>query len=286
MPLWISYIFSDFMYIVIYRFAGYRTSVVRKNLVSSFPNKSNREIAQIEREFYKHLCDVIIESIHLFSISEEELSDRFRIENPEVFDKFYKEGKSIILVGGHYNNWELAAKSFNLMSPHQAVGIYSPLRDKFFEKKLNSSRTKYGVEIVSRSFTPRAFVENRSRLTMTIFGADQSPTGAKKVHWMDFLNQETAVFLGTESFATKYNYPVVFIKIDKTKRGYYEGKLEVLSENPSELSQGQITELHTRSLETVINEQPQYWLWSHKRWKRNRLEEEKNSKMQIISQAS
>jgi KDO2-lipid IV(A) lauroyltransferase len=274
------------MYIIIYRLLGYRTSVVRKNLKNSFPEKSDNEIDLIESGFYRHLCDLIIESIRLFSISEKELRKRFKIINPEILDQLYVKGKSIILVGGHYNNWELAAKGFDLVSPHQAVGIYTPLRDKFFEKKLNSSRTQYGVEIVSRSNTPRSFINNKDRLTMTIFGADQSPTGANRIHWMEFLNQETAVFLGTESFAVKYNYPVVFIRINKSKRGCYEGILEVLSENPSETAPGEITELQTKSLEKVIKEQPQYWLWSHKRWKRNRAEEERVAELKVIQQAS
>lgn len=286
LPLSISYLLSDIMYLVIYRFTKYRTSVVRANLKNSFPEKSDSEILQIERDFFRHLCDVIIESIRLFSISESEMRRRFKINNPEIFHDLYEKGRSVILVGGHYNNWEVAARGFNLDSPHQAVGIYSPLRDKFFEKKMNDSRTKFGVEIVPKSMTPRAFVTNKDRLTMTIFGADQSPTGAKKVQWMNFLNQETAVFLGTESFAVKYNYPVVFIRIDKVKRGHYEGKLEVLSENPAVTAPGHITVQHTKYLEKIIEENPQYWLWSHKRWKRKKTDEERSIELIQVPQAS
>ena len=178
-------------------------------------------------------------------------------------------------MGGHYNNWEIAGKGFDLNFEHQAVGIYSPMRDKFFEKKINESRTAFGVEIVSKGFVPRAFVANKNRMTITIFGADQSPTSSKDVHWTNFLNQETAVHVGAELFATKYNYPVVFFKFNKVKRGFYEGVLEMISENPAELKKGQITELHTKCLEKVINENPQYWLWSHKRWKRKMTDEER-----------
>jgi KDO2-lipid IV(A) lauroyltransferase len=275
LPFSFLYLISDLLFILVYRMAGYRKSVVFNNLRNSFPEKNKEEIITIQSAFYRHLCDVIVESIKLFSISEQELRQRFRITNESILDEMHEQGRSIILVGGHYNNWEIAAKGFDLNSRHQAVGIYSPLRDKFFEKKLNESRTEFGVEIVAKAFVPRAFVANKDRITMTIFGADQSPTYSKGVHWMNFLNQETAVHTGTEVFAAKYNYPVVFIRIDKVKRGFYEGKLEILSENPGGSKKGEITELHTRYLEKIIREKPEYWLWSHKRWKRKMTDEER-----------
>ena len=284
LPLSISYIFSDIMYLIIYRLAGYRTSVVRGNLTNSFPEKSASEISEIESAFYKHLCDVIIENIRLFSISELEMRRRFTIKNPEILEQLYVEGRSIILVGGHYNNWEFPAMGLDLMSPHQAIGIYAPMRNKFFDRKFYESRTKYGVEVIPKEDTPRSFIRNKDNLTMTIFGADQSPTYSKRVHWLDFLNQETAVFLGTESFAVKYNYPVVFIRIDKVKRGYYEGTLEMLYENPAATSPGEITESHTKCLESIIREAPQYWLWSHKRWKRKMTDEERATSDVLVSE--
>ena len=231
----------------------------------------------------------IMESIKLFSISEHELKQRFRIKNESILDKIHHQNRSIILVGGHYNNWEMAAKGFDMNFRHKAVGIYAPLRDKFFEKKLNKSRMEFGVEIVAKAFVPRAFIANKDRLTMTIFGADQSPTYSKGVHWMEFLNQETAVHVGTEVFAMKYNYPVVFIRIDKVKRGFYEGTLEIITENPAALQHGAITERHTRLLERVIQEKPQHWLWSHKRWKRKMTDEERSQlpgKARAISSAA
>jgi len=274
-PLSILYYVSDIIFFFVYRVTGYRKTVVQTNLKNSFPGKSQKEIDAIQHQFYVHLCDLIVESIKLFSMSLDEMKKRFKILNTEVLEKYYQEGKSVILVGGHYNNWEIAAMSFNTETPHQAIGIYSPLSDKFFEKKLGDSRSKYGVEIVKKAMVARSFVMNKDKLTMTIFGADQSPTYAKQVHWTNFLNQETAVHIGTEIFAVKYNYPVVFIRINKVKRGYYEGVLEVLKENPSTSSQGEITELHTKFLEKIIIENPSYWLWSHKRWKRKKTQEER-----------
>ena len=275
LPFSLLYPISDAMFIVIYRLVGYRKSVVFRNISNSFPEKTKEEVLQIQEGFYRHLCDVIVESIKLFSISKKDLMNRFAIKNSELLQQYFESGKNVILVGGHYNNWEIAGKGFDLNLQHQAVGIYSPMRDKFFERKINESRTQFGVEIVAKANVPRAFVATRDRTTVTIFGADQSPTYSKQVHWMNFLNQETAVHIGTEIFAMKYNYPVIFFQIHKQKRGFYEGVLETVSENPSDMRKGEITELHTRCLEKQINEDPQYWLWSHNRWKRKMNDEER-----------
>ncbi|MDZ7605414.1 MAG: lysophospholipid acyltransferase family protein [Cyclobacteriaceae bacterium] len=168
----------------------------------------------------------------------------------------------------------MAAIAFDLYSPHQAIGIYTPLSDKFFDKKFGESRSRYGVKIIPKKMVPKSFITNKNNLTMTIFGADQSPTLSKEVFWLDFLSQKTAVHVGTEVFAVKYNYPVIFIRIDKVKRGHYEGKLEVLCENPAATARGEITAMHTKYLENVIREKPQFWLWSHRRWKRKQITEE------------
>ncbi len=275
LPLPILYFLSDFIFFLIYYVVGYRKSVVNKNLINSFPDKNQEEIEAIQKEFFIHLCDLIVENIKVFSMSLEEIKKRFKIVNTDLLEKYYSQNQSIILVGGHYNNYEIAAISFDIYSPHQAIGIYSPLSDKFFDKIFAQSRTRFGVEIITKGLVPRSFILNKNKLTMTIFGADQSPTYSKKVHWMNFLNQETAVHIGAEIFAVKYNYPVVFIKINKIKRGYYEGEYELLEENPAQTKKGEITELHTKYLEKMIMEKPQYWLWSHKRWKRKKTEEER-----------
>lgn len=277
LPLSILYYLSDFIFFFVYHVTGYRKSVVTTNLKNSFPEKSKEEIESIQKAFFIHLCDMVVEGIRLFSMPLGELKTRFKIVNTEILEDYYKQGRSVILVGGHYNNWEIAAMAFDVCVPHHAIGIYTPLNDKFFDRKFGESRTKYGVEIIPKSMVPRSFITNKHNLTMTIFGADQSPTYSKQVHWMKFLNQETAVFLGTESFAVKYNYPVIFIQINKPKRGHYEGVLKVLDENPASSKNGEITEAHTKYLEKIIIENPAYWLWSHKRWKRKMTDEEREN---------
>lgn len=274
LPFWILYGVSDFLFFIIYHATGYRKSVVRKNLTNSFPEKSNDEISKIEKAFFRHLCDVIVESVKLFSITLPELQQRFTIRNPEILDEYYKKGQSILLVGGHYNNWEYAAISLDLQVKHQAIGIYSPMSNKFFDRKFAESRTKFGVQIVPKSEVRQSFSKNQDKLTMTIFGADQSPTYSKRVHWTTFLNQETAVHVGTELFAKIYKYPVFFLEVHKIKRGHYVSDLVLLTDRPQDFKEGEITKLHTEYLEKMIIEKPEYWLWSHKRWKRKKTEED------------
>jgi KDO2-lipid IV(A) lauroyltransferase len=274
LPLRVLYLLSGILNFIIFNLMGYRKSVVIQNLRNSFPGKSDMEIEKIADAFFIHLCDVIVESIRLFSMPVEEVRRRFTIANTEILDEYYQKGKSVILVGGHYNNWEMAAIGFDLYSQHQAIGIYSPLSNKFFDKKFGESRSRYGVQIIPKKMVAKSFIANRGNLTMTIFGADQSPTFSREVFWLNFLNQETAVHVGTEVFAVKYNYPVIFFELEKVRRGHYQGRFKLLCDNPSATSRGEITALHTKYLEDMIREKPEYWLWSHKRWKRKRGFEE------------
>lgn len=274
LPLSILYGISDFLYLVLYRVIKYRQKVVRTNLENSFPEKSTKEIVDIERKFYHHFFDLIVESIRLFSISENELKKRNKLLNPEVMNQLYDEGKSVILTGGHYNNWETGAAILSTQVKHHIVGIYAPLSNQFFNTEILKSRERFGMEMLSKKIVKAGFEKNKDILSAIIFATDQSPTYSKSVHWTTFLNQPTAVLLGSELFAREYNYPVVFMYVTKVKRGYYEMEAKVVEKNPAQTTDGEITEKHTRWLEAQIRETPQYWLWTHKRWKRKMKEED------------
>ncbi len=286
LPLSFLYFISELIYFFVYHVVGYRKSVVYDNLKNSFPNKTKDEIEAIQREFYIHLCDLIVENIRLFSMPLKEVKKRFKIVNTEILDDFYNQGRSIILVGGHYNNYELTGMAIDVYTRHQVIGIVAPLSNKFFNNKFSKSRSKYGVQLLSKGLVPRSFISNKNKLTMTVFGADQSPTYSNQLYWTTFLNQETAVHAGPEVFAVKYNYPVLYIKVNKVKRGYYEGVFEVIEENPAGAIKGKITELHTKILEKMIIDKPQYWLWSHKRWKRKKTEEERAAEIKETVKAA
>ncbi|HMG68698.1 MAG TPA: lysophospholipid acyltransferase family protein, partial [Chitinophagaceae bacterium] len=245
LPLNILYLLSDFLYLLLYKIFRYRQKVVRTNLVNSFPGKSLKEIKKIEQKFYSHFCDLIIESIRLFSISEKELRRRSRIVNPEMILDLYEQGRGVIMVAGHYNNWEMAATIMGAQVKHQVIGIYTPMSNKFFDKKFKNSREKFGIEMVSKKIVKEEFEKNKESPTITLFATDQSPTYSKNVHWTKFLHQPTAVFLGTERFAKEYDLPVVFGYIKKIRRGYYELKFVMMDTHPSETPDGEITEKHT-----------------------------------------
>ena len=269
LPYPILYLVSDFLFLIIYRIIGYRKKVVLTNLSNSFPEKSYLELQEIMTAFYRHFCDIIMESIKSFTISEKQLRKRLIIKNPDFSNTFAKKGKSIIFVGGHYNNWEICAQAFSMYSNHKCIGIYKPLKNPFFNDKINSSRSKYGLSLVSMKQTKKWFNED-SVPKAIVFGSDQNPSNPKRAHWLKFLNQDTAVLFGAEKYAKDYNWPVVFVSISKVKRGYYEVEYSLITENPRDEDHGRITEDFTKRLEQDIINKPQYWLWTHKRWKHKR----------------
>lgn len=270
LPFRLLYLFSDFLYLVLYKVFGYRTKVVRTNLTNSFPEKSTKEILEIESAFYHHFCDVIVETFKSFTISEKEINKRMVIDNPELPDAFFDQGRSILLAGGHYNNWEWIAVGIDQQIKHQAAALYTPLRNKFFEKKMRSTRGRFGLDMVSVKLASRFFEHPGPIPTMMIFGIDQSPRNAMKCHWMTFLHQDTGVMYGLEKYARQNNAPVVFGTIAKVKRGYYKTTFRLVTEHPAQEPANAIIETATRMLEADIVKAPTYWLWTHRRWKRKR----------------
>ena len=270
LPFAVLYRISDFFYLLIYYGIQYRKKVVFTNLQNAFPDKTAPEITAIAKGFYSHFCDLIIEAIKLFSASEKELNKRCKIINPELMERYAKQGKSLIIPTAHYNNWEIAATVLQKQLPHQPIALYTPLKHPFFNQQIKKSRTRFGLELLSIKAFKTGLEKMPDKLRAIVFLADQSPRMARVAYWTTFLNQETGVMVGTEKYAKQYDYPVVFGKMTKVKRGFYEIEFIPLEDNPKDTSFGEITEKHTRLLEKIIIEQPQYWLWSHKRWKRQK----------------
>lgn len=270
LPAFVLYSLSTFTYLVLYHVIVYRKKVVFANLKNAFPEKSESEIENIARLYYRHLCDLIVESIMMFQMSEKEVIKRFQVSNPELLDGIYKQGKSVIIVSAHYNNWEMAALSPGLQLMHTFVSIYTPIKNKFMDQKIRESRSRYGSPVVAKKEVDAFFDTMKDELIAPLFAADQSPSNPQKAYWTTFMNQDTPVAYGPEKYAMKYNFPVVFAYIRKLKRGHYEATVEMICENPAETKHGEITEKHVRILENEIHEAPQYWLWSHRRWKHKR----------------
>lgn len=274
LPFGVLYLISDFLYLVLYKIIGYRTKVVRSNLENSFPDKTSAEIRKLEAKFYSHLCDLVVESLKAFSISLDEAKERMKDRNIEVVNQYYKQGRQVVLVGGHYGNWELFAITIGATTEHKALALYTPLKNEFINEKITKSRSKYGLGMLSIKEIKSKLTEINSDLYAIIFGADQSPRKTQRAYWMKFLNQETGIQFGTEKFAKEFNAVVIFANIYKVKRGYYELQYDLITEQPNEEDFGYISKTHTQMLEQVIQEQPEFWLWSHKRWKHKRPEDE------------
>lgn len=266
LPYPVLYLLSDGLYVIIYKIIGYRKKVVVQNIANSFPKKSPEEQHQIVNNFYRHLCDLIVESIKTFTISQKQVKKRFKILNPQFIDRFYDQGKNVILAGGHYNNWELFAVAIDEAIKHKAVAIYKPLSNQFFDEKLRSSRGRYGLKMISTKATKQEFVKT-DFLRVIIFGIDQFPSSHRNCYWSNFLNQDTAMIFGTEKYAKEFDYPVLSGRINKIKRGYYSFEFTDVIETPQTTSYGEITKHINQLLENDIILKPEYWLWSHKRWK-------------------
>ncbi|HEV8515971.1 MAG TPA: lysophospholipid acyltransferase family protein [Cyclobacteriaceae bacterium] len=268
LPFWALYKLSDFLY-YLFLLSGYRRNVVLENLRNSFPEKSEKEIKALSKAYFSYLCDLTLETLKTMRMTEQEASERCFYHKAEWIDKLHDEKKSIIIVLGHYGNWEWAGPSFTLGSKYQLNVIYRPLSNPYFENMLTKARTKFGTRITPVNQTLREMVATRKDTTATAFIADQAALHANS-YWTTFLHQDTSVFNGPEKIAVKFNYPVVYMNIRRVKRGFYELTPELLFTDPASTSDGEILETFTKRLEKDIINDPVIWLWSHRRWKHKR----------------
>jgi len=271
LPLRILYIFSDLLFYVLFYFPSYRRKVVITNLKNSFPEKSETELRIIEKKFYRHLADLFVETLKITHIPDKEFMRRFTISNLEIIEKLRTEKRDIIAVLGHYNNWEWLG-AFPMYTEYKAVSIYKPLQNKYFDRFINNLRAKHGMVLTSMSNIIREIINDRKNNINTIsaFISDQTPIKTEIKYWTTFLNQDTPVYMGTEKVATKYDMAIVYFNIQKIKRGYYNLSIELLFEHTTGLPEHLITETHVRRLEEIIKEKPEFWIWSHRRWKHKR----------------
>lgn len=275
LPMRVLYVLADFLYIIIYRVLRYRLKVVRRNLAASFPKKSEQERRAIERGFYHHFADYIVETLKLAHISLEELQRRAYVQNPEVVDRLMDAGHPCcLLLMGHYGNWEWYSGSTTRFADAVMYQIYRPLNNKAVDKLFIWLRTKFGSRVISKYETGREVVRlqrNKVR-SVVIFLADQTPSRQNLHYWTSFLNQDTAILTGAERLARKLDTPVIFLDVQMLRRGYYTVELQLLSENPKETPENWITEEYARRMERSILRNPAGWLWTHKRWKYTRTD--------------
>ena len=271
LPWSILFILSDVTFVFLYYLIGYRRKIVQTNLANSFPEKSYKELKSIEFRFYRYFTDMIFEIFKLFTMSDEQKLARCKMDNEtvEMLRELYTKGKSGILVMGHYGNWEYCPCGLPLQSDFQSYVIYHPLTNPYFDKLMSRLRTRTSCKLYTMTGTLKGMITNRNEMNLTAFLSDQSPN-PKGAQWMQFLNQDTAVFNGSEKIAQKLQMAVIYGCLERVERGKYIFHTKLICEDASKIPPGEITERHLRLLEADILKAPEYWLWTHRRWKHKR----------------
>ncbi len=275
LPMWVLYRLADVGYLLIYYVLKYRRGIVRQNLVSSFPEKTNSEIVNIEKQFYRWFADYFLESIKLLSISRKQLAKRLTIINADLIENDFKEGTHVAAILGHYCNWEwLSAVTIGLPNNRVVALVYKPIKNKIINHLFYCLRSSQGGVPVAKNDILRALVKYKKQQTMTLFGyiADQSPRWQNIHLWLPFLHHQTPVFTGSERIMRKMNNAVYYAEMSRPKRGYYTCTFRLITKEPNSLPENDITRRFFEMLEVSIKAQPHLYLWTHNRWKRTKEE--------------
>jgi KDO2-lipid IV(A) lauroyltransferase len=247
---------------------GYRKKVVRENLAMTLPHLNDAERKEIEKKFYKHMCDMFLETIKTMSISPEEMEKRFQVTNIELVQDYAKKGKSVILVASHYASYEWLL-TINPKLGFQGIAIYKRIANRYFDKLIREIRSKYNTELIETRQAIPTMAQHQREGKLSLYGlaSDQSPKLDRIFHSMKFMGIEVPVHTGAEMLAKKYDLSVIMVKVKKVKRGYYEATFLTIADNPNDFENFQITEKYLKEVEKQIYECPEYYLWTHKRWK-------------------
>lgn len=284
LPMQIHYVISDGLYLILYRVIGYRREVVRRNLTTSFPEKTAEELRTIERDFYQWFCDYIVESMKLLTISKRNIKKRMVFKGTELLDPFFDNGQSIGVYLGHYCNWEWVTSLSLWISPKvQCAQIYHPIENKGVDQLFLRLRQRLGAECIPMADTLRKILELRQSGQISIIGyiSDQKPNWFNIHHWVDFLHHDTPVLTGAERIMRKFNHVVFYLDVQRVRRGYYEATFKLISQEPQQLEEFKLTDIYYQLLEESIRRTPAYWLWSHNRWSRTR--EEFDKRFEVIN---
>ena len=272
LPFRLLYFFSDFVYFLIYYIIGYRKKVVRANIALALPHLSEKERLIIEKKSYQHLCDMFLEMIKTMSISGKEIEERFVFSNLEIINELEKKDKSIALMCAHYASYEWVI-SMNERVSYQGFAIYKKVNNPYFDKLVKKIRSRFKAYLITTKETRSVIEQNESKGNHAIYGfaSDQSPQVRPQTYWSKFMGIEVPVYIGAEVLSKKYDMNVVFLKVKKVKRGFYQADIELISDNVNSIPDYQITETFLRKVEKQIHEAPEFYLWTHKRWKHRRL---------------
>ena len=268
LPFKALYALSDVVFVFIFNVFKYRKKVVKQNLTLAFPEKSKAEIATITKNFYRHLCDVILESIKSISITESEMRKRFIFTNIEELNALEAQKRNIVFLMAHYASWEWIYVMQRYIS-HRGFGIYKRLENKYFDRLIKRNRAKYNAELITTKETIAVLTASKAKgeLSISGFASDQSPKPEKAHHWREFMGIKVPVHTGAEMIAKKLDMAVGFFAVKKVKRGFYEAHFTLLAERPNDYKDYELTDRFIELVEQQIQQAPEYYLWTHKRWK-------------------
>lgn len=268
LPFRLLYIFSDCVCFLVYNVFGYRKKVVRENIAMALPHLSEQERFNIEKKFYHHLCDMFLEMIKTMSISQKEMEKRFVFTNLDLYLDLEKKGKSIALLCAHYASYEWAV-SMNYHITFTGYGVYKKISNKYFDQLIKKIRGRFKAPLITTRETIPTIDRNNKTNNLSVYGlaSDQSPQASKAYHWAPFMGIETPVHTGAEMLAKRFDMNIIFLKNKKIKRGYYQATFELMADNPKEVPNYGISDDFLRRVEKQIYEAPEFYLWTHKRWK-------------------
>lgn len=269
LPFRVLYFLSDITYFLVYRVVGYRKKTVRENLKLTLRHLNVEERREIEKKFYSHFCDTLFEMVKTISISEAELKKRFTFDNIEMVREFESKGKSVSLICAHYGSYEWLLIMNKYLTTHTGFGIYKTIRNKYFDKLVKKIRGKFNAHLISAKETVPVMLQNKRKGILGYYGfiSDQSPKLGSTIHWANFFGMEVPVHVGAEMLAKKLDMNIMFVKGAKIKRGYYKASFIPFEGNPKEVPNFEITDCFIKLLEAQILEAPEYYLWTHKRFK-------------------
>lgn len=269
-PFWLIYLLSDLFYLIVFYIVKYRKNVVFENLKYAFPEKTDVEIKILAKKYFHHFCDLTLESIKTGSMKDSDFLERMKLKNAEILDPLYKRGQSAVVLTMHYNNWEWGVFMSEYIK-HKILAVYKPLHNDVFDRFIIKTRSKFGIELIKNNQVLRRILiaEKQKEPVCTWLAGDQTPP---KFHslWFIFLNREAMFYQGPAFISKRFNQPVFFMKIEKTKRGRYVTTLELLCSDTGEITETEIIKLYIQKMEEVIRTKPEFYLWSHKRWKHTR----------------
>jgi KDO2-lipid IV(A) lauroyltransferase len=259
---------SDITKLILFDLIGYRKKVIFENLEKAFPEREKAEIKKIAKKFYTNFTDILFEGLKGMTMSDKSIYKRFKITNNELTDKYFEQGKNVLVLGAHYANWEWAA-SIPAFLKHDVVCVYKAVPNLRLNSFMRQKRERLGMKQISMEKS-RIIFKNITKPKFIILIADQSPSKSSQAIWVNFLGRDTPCIHGPEIYSKKFNYPVIYLNFCRERRGYYTADLSLISDNPASLAAGELSKKYMEKLEKVIREKPQDWLWTHKRWKHKR----------------